>query len=77
METVLDKTKKKIIEQIVKLSEDQIQLLEDYLNELANTSKESESTTDDKNYDFFASAGLWQNRQIDINQLRSKAWRRN
>lgn len=28
-------------------------------------------------YDFFASAGIWKNRDIDGNQLRDKAWRRN
>ncbi len=27
-------------------------------------------------YDFFASAGLWKNRDIDANQLREQAWKR-
>jgi len=30
--------------------------------------------TDD--YNFFASAGLWKNRNIDSNQLREQAWKR-
>jgi len=27
-------------------------------------------------YDFFASAGLWRNRDITANQLRERAWKR-
>jgi hypothetical protein len=27
-------------------------------------------------YDFFASAGLWKDRDIDANQLRKQAWKR-
>lgn len=27
-------------------------------------------------YNFFASAGLWKDRNIDSNQLREKAWKR-
>jgi hypothetical protein len=37
-------------------------------------------TTKEKNadhYDFFASAGLWKDRDIDANQLRKQAWKRN
>ncbi len=26
-------------------------------------------------YDFFASAGLWENRNIDANRLRNQAWK--
>lgn len=29
------------------------------------------------NYDFFASAGLWKNNEIDARHLRRKAWKRN
>jgi len=28
------------------------------------------------NYDFFSSAGLWKNRDINTEQLRSQAWKR-
>lgn len=28
------------------------------------------------NYDFFASAGLWKDRNIESNQLRAQAWKR-
>jgi hypothetical protein len=37
--------------------------------------KSGEKNNDD--YDFFASAGLWKNREIDAEQLRSQAWQRN
>lgn len=30
----------------------------------------------DPNYDFFQSAGLWANRNIDARELRKKAWDR-
>ncbi len=30
----------------------------------------------DENYNFFASAGLWKDREIDAEQLRRKAWQR-
>jgi len=30
----------------------------------------------DENYNFFASAGMWKNREIDAEQLRRKAWQR-
>lgn len=30
----------------------------------------------DDDYNFFASAGLWKNREIDAEQLRRKAWQR-
>ena len=29
-----------------------------------------------KNYNFFASAGMWKNREIDAEQLRRQAWQR-
>lgn len=29
------------------------------------------------NYDLFSSAGLWKNRDINAEQLRSQAWKRN
>lgn len=31
----------------------------------------------DKEYDFFQSAGMWKDRNIDANQLRKNAWKRN
>ena len=31
----------------------------------------------DDNYDFFSSAGLWKNRKMNAEQLRSQAWQRN
>lgn len=37
--------------------------------------KSGKKNNDD--YDFFASAGLWKNREIDAEQLRSQAWQRN
>ena len=37
----------------------------------------SVKSTSAKKYDFFASAGLWKNREIDAKELREKAWRRN
>ena len=30
----------------------------------------------DENYNFFASAGLWKNREIDAELLRRQAWQR-
>lgn len=30
----------------------------------------------EEKYDFFASAGLWKNRKINADQLRSQAWQR-
>jgi hypothetical protein len=36
--------------------------------------KAKEEKTDQ--YDFFASAGLWKDRDIDANQLREQAWKR-
>ncbi len=30
----------------------------------------------DENYNFFSSAGLWKNREIDAEQLRRQAWQR-
>jgi hypothetical protein len=30
-----------------------------------------------KEHDFFASAGLWKNRDIDADKLRENAWKRN
>jgi hypothetical protein len=36
--------------------------------------KAAEKKTDE--YDFFASAGLWKNREITANQLREQAWKR-
>lgn len=36
--------------------------------------KATEKKTDQ--YDFFASAGLWKNRNITANQLREQAWKR-
>jgi len=30
-----------------------------------------------KKYDFFASAGLWKDREIDAKELRKRAWKRN
>lgn len=30
----------------------------------------------DKQYDFFASAGMWKNREINASQFRDKAWKR-
>ena len=30
----------------------------------------------DEKYDFFASAGMWKNRDIDAEQLRRQAWQR-
>lgn len=39
---------------------------------------EVQKTTEKKadQYDFFASAGLWKNRDITANQLREQAWKR-
>lgn len=42
--------------------------------EVENTSFKRKSTT--KKYDFFASAGLWKNRDINADELRKKAWKR-
>lgn len=30
----------------------------------------------DENYNFFESAGMWKNREIDAEQLRRQAWQR-
>lgn len=37
----------------------------------------SEKETKNKNYDLFASAGIWENREIEASGLRKKAWARN
>lgn len=31
---------------------------------------------ENRNYDFFASAGLWKNRKVTAEQLRKRAWQR-
>lgn len=31
----------------------------------------------ESDYDFFASAGLWENRDVDAESLRRSAWKRN
>jgi hypothetical protein len=33
-------------------------------------------TAQSTNYDFFASAGLWENRELDSKELREQAWNR-
>ncbi|HEX6981557.1 MAG TPA: hypothetical protein VF181_02245 [Balneolaceae bacterium] len=38
---------------------------------------EKSSQKQDENYDFFASAGLWKNREINAEKLRKQAWQRN
>lgn len=42
--------------------------------EIDKTSIKKKSTA--KNYDFFASAGLWKNRDINADELRKNAWKR-
>ena len=37
---------------------------------------EKPSQKRDESYNFFASAGLWKNREIDAEQLRRQAWQR-
>ena len=37
--------------------------------------EEEEEPVTEKDYDFFQSAGLFVNREIDANQLRKEAWR--
>ena len=37
--------------------------------------EEEEEPVTEKDYDFFQSAGLFANREIDANQLRKEAWR--
>ncbi|MEQ6118374.1 hypothetical protein [Reichenbachiella sp. MALMAid0571] len=44
----------------------------DFIEVQKSTSKKN----DTKEYDFFASAGLWKNREIDAQELRKKAWKR-
>jgi hypothetical protein len=41
--------------------------------EVQKYDRKKESTSD---YDFFASAGLWKDRNINIDQLREQAWQR-
>ncbi|MDN5210713.1 hypothetical protein QQ020_01600 [Fulvivirgaceae bacterium BMA12] len=36
----------------------------------------SKRKTTSKQYDLFASAGMWKNREINTRQLREKAWKR-
>lgn len=38
---------------------------------------EKKATVEEENYDFFQSAGLFEHRAIDANQLRKEAWRIN
>ena len=40
--------------------------------EVQKTSSAQKSSS----YNFFDSAGLWKNRDIDVSQLRDKAWKR-
>ncbi|MCG8310707.1 MAG: hypothetical protein MI975_25180 [Cytophagales bacterium] len=42
--------------------------------EVEKTSFKRKSTT--RKYDFFASAGLWKNRNINADELRKNAWKR-
>ena len=43
----------------------------DFIEVVKNNNK-----TDVEEYDFFASAGLWENRQIELKDLRKSAWKR-
>lgn len=42
--------------------------------EVQQPSEKSEPTAGKKDYNFFASAGLWKNKEIDAKELREKAW---
>ncbi len=42
--------------------------------EVEQSSFKKKPTT--KNYDFFASAGLWKNKDINADELRKNAWKR-
>ena len=45
--------------------------------ELRIKKEEAQKTETEEDYDFFQSAGLFANRNIDANQLRKQAWRIN
>lgn len=38
--------------------------------------QKTSSVQKSSSYNFFDSAGLWKNRDIDVSQLRDKAWKR-
>jgi hypothetical protein len=44
--------------------------------EVQQPSLKSTPAATKEDYDFFASAGLWKNKNIDAKELREKAWKR-
>jgi hypothetical protein len=62
--TIKDPTKKSFLLELLK----QFDFIE------IQRSKKEKANTDP--YDFFASAGLWRDREVNAAQLREKAWKR-
>ena len=52
-----------------------IELLKQF--DFVEIQKENAAKKQTGHYDFFASAGLWKNRDISAGQLRNEAWKRN
>ena len=52
-----------------------IELLKQF--DFVEIQKENATKKQTGHYDFFASAGLWKNRDISTGQLRNEAWKRN
>ena len=44
--------------------------------EVQQPAVKSRTTAAKEDYNFFASAGLWENKEIDAKELREKAWKR-
>ena len=69
-------TQKYLIDQILNLPEEKLKLLTEYLQKLVSGEINTNQGERSENYDFFASAGLWKDRQIDVQTLRKQVWRK-
>jgi len=57
-------------------NKEQVSLLTNFLKHLDFVIQPTSEKQKDKSYDFFKSAGLWENRTITQENLREKAWKR-
>ena len=72
------KTKRKIMQKIILTIKDdkKVSFLMELLKQFDFIEINQSEQKQDKNYNFFASAGMWKNREIDAKQLRKQAWQR-
>lgn len=56
--------------------DDKVNFLMELLNQFDFIEIKKSEQKRDENYNFFASAGLWKNREIDADLLRKQAWQR-